>query len=201
MLRQRLRARSSRAAQLGRVVTVLVALALIWYGAMLVLLALKASPGSINSVSGYRTAFDFLTGLTPADAGSHTRLIVGLSGLAAFVVFGYLALTQLPRPYLARGDLRLAEGERGAVDVEPRAIERAAEAAALGRPGVVDAAGRYGGEDLTVNVTVGHARELPDLLRGVQRDVRAALDQHGLPPVAVDVTLTGLERTQRRELS
>lgn len=201
MLRQRLRAHSSRAAQLGRVVTVIVALILVWYGLMLTLLALKVSPDSINAVSGYHIAYDFLVGLTPADVTGDTRLILGLSGLAAFLVFGYLARKELPRPYLARSDLRLAEGDRGTIDVEARAIERAAEAAALTEPRVVSATGRYGGDDLSVDVTVGHARELPGLLRAVQRGVHAALEQHGLPPIAVNVTLTGLQRKQRRELS
>ena len=44
MLRQRLRIGTSPFVLLGRIVLVLAALALVWYGAMLVLLAFKVSP-------------------------------------------------------------------------------------------------------------------------------------------------------------
>ena len=56
MPRQRLRARTSPLVFFGRLLTFLFAAALIWYGAMTVLLALKVSPSTVNSISGYRTA-------------------------------------------------------------------------------------------------------------------------------------------------
>ena len=52
MVRQRLRIGSSPLALLGRIVLVLFALALVWYGAMLVLLAFKVSPHTVNDLSG-----------------------------------------------------------------------------------------------------------------------------------------------------
>ena len=129
--RQRIRERPSVLMVVGRIVPLVLALGLIWYGLMLVLLALKVSPSTVNSISGYRTAFNYLSGLTPDDVdGGVTRAIIAGSGIAAFLVFGYLAFKQLPRPYLARRELPLAADEHGEVSVEPRAIERIAEVAA-----------------------------------------------------------------------
>ena len=103
MLRQRLRTRTSPAALLGRVVVIVFALALVWYGLMTLLLALKVSPATVESISGYRTVYDELAGTSASDVrDSTTRLIVGLAGLAALLVFGFLALKEIPRPYLAR---------------------------------------------------------------------------------------------------
>lgn len=201
MLRQRLRIRRSPLAYLGRALLVLFSLALVWYGLMLVLLSVKVSPDSVDAISGYRSAYDELADLTPQDITGQTRLIAGLAGLAAFLVFGYLALKELPRPYLARGDLRLAEDGRGVTEVEPRAIERVAEVVAGGQADVSSARARYGTDVLTLDVTVRRARGVPEALREAQRRVRAALDDHGLPALPVDVTLTGFDRQQRRELS
>jgi hypothetical protein len=184
---------------LGRLVTLVFALALVWYGLMTFLLAIKVSPSTVNSISGYRTAFDWLSGLTPEDVdGDTTRAIVAGAGVAAFLVFGYLALKQLPRPYLARRDLRLATDDHGEVMVEPRAIERLAEAAAVRHPSVSDATGRYSLDDLTVNLTVHRARDLAGSLDGAQRRVAEALDQHELPAMPINVTLTGYDRRGRR---
>jgi len=201
MLRQRLRLRRSPLALLGRGLLVVICLALVWYGLMLLLLALKVSPEPINSVSGYRSAYDGLAGLSAEDVSAGKRLVAALVGLTAFLLFGYLALKELPRPYLARHDLRLAEDERGAVDVEPRAIERIAELAAGGGAGIGGARARYETDRLAVDLSVRRAREVPEALRGAQQRVRAALGDHDLPQLPVDVTLTGFDRKQRRELS
>ena len=67
MPRQRLRERTSPLVIVGRLVTLVFALALVWYGLMTLLLALKVSSATVNSLSGYRTAFDWLSGLTPRD--------------------------------------------------------------------------------------------------------------------------------------
>lgn len=200
MVRQRLRIGSSPLALLGRIVLVLFALALVWYGVMLVLLAFKVSPHTVNDLSGYRTAYNYLAGLHPADISGDTRLIAGLAGLAGFLVFGYLALKELPRPYLARSELRLADSKRGTVDVAPRAIERAVEGAALERDDVHDAAARYGGDALSLNLSVTRARELADILPAVRDRAREQLAVHGLPELPVNVTLTGYQQTRRREL-
>jgi hypothetical protein len=184
----------------GRIVPIVLALGLIWYGLMLVLLALKVSPSTVNSISGYRTAFNYLSGLTPDDVdGGVTRAIIAGSGIAAFLVFGYLAFKQLPRPYLARRELPLAADEHGEVSVEPRAIERIAEVAASRHSAVTAARGRYSVDDLAVDVSVRRARDLATTLHDAQQRVADALEEHELPAMAVNITLTGYDR-QRREL-
>ena len=84
--------------------------------------------------------------------------------------------------------------------VEPRALERIAEAAARSNTVVTSASGRYGGDDLMVDLSIRSARELADTLRDVQDRVRRALAEHALPSVRVDVTLVGFDRQHRREL-
>lgn len=203
-MRQRVRAESSPLAYVGRLLLALVCLATIWYGLMLVLLSLKVSPEAVERISGYRTAFEFLERLGPDGfPGGTARLIVAAVGLLAFLVFLFLALRELPRPYLARRELVLAEDHRGALTVEPRAIERAAEAAASQNPAVASAVGRYGGEDLSVDVNVRRASDGASALEDVRGRVSDALGRHDLPPVPVNVTLTGfhLEEQRRRELS
>lgn len=200
MPRQRLRARTSPLALLGRILVFVLACALVWYGLMLVLLALGVGAGTIDALSGYRTAYDALADLREDDLSSLARIIAGAGGLLAFVVFGFLALKEIPRPYLARHDLELAGDERGTVIVQPRAIERVAEAAASEHPDVTSVAGRYGTEDLQVAITVRRARQLPETLEDAQRRVAAALHEHGLPTVPINMTLTGFERRTRREL-
>lgn len=201
-MRQRLRARSSRVSFLGRIVLVALLLGVLWYGLMTVLLALGAPRGAIDLISGYRTAYDFLAGLGPESLTPRVRLIAGLSGLGGFVVFAYLAYKELPRPYVARRRLGLAEDERGGVTVAPRAIERVAESAAFASPVVAKAAARWEGEDLNVDITVDRARDLPSTLRDVQGKVAEALATHELPAVPVGVTLTGYDHPRtHREIS
>ncbi|MBV8954850.1 MAG: hypothetical protein JO153_06710 [Solirubrobacterales bacterium] len=201
MPRQRIRERPSVLMVVGRIVPLVLALGLIWYGLMVLLLALKVSPSTINSISGYRTAFNYLSGLTPSDVdGGVTRAIIAGSGVLAFFVFGYLALKQLPRPYLARRELPLATDDHGEIHVEPRAVERLAEVAATMNPAVTDARGRYSVDDLSVDVSVRRARDLAEILQDTQRRVSDALQQHELPAMPVNVTLAGYDRRQRREL-
>jgi hypothetical protein len=200
MLRQRLRLRGSPLRFIGRLLVLLLGGALVWYGLMIVLLAVKVAPSTVDSLSGYRTAYDFLAGLQPDDISATARAIIAAAGVLGFLVFGYLALKQLPRPYLARQDLELHNDERGEVVVEPRAIERIAEAAARSNTAVTSASGRYGGEDLTIDLSIRSARVLADTLRDVQDRVRRALDEHALPSVRVDVTLVDFDRQHRREL-
>ena len=201
MPRQRVRERPSVLAVVGRLVPLVLALALIWYGAMLVLLAAKVSPSTVNGLSGYRTAYNYLSGLSPADVdGGATRAILAGAGIAGFLIFGLLAFKQLPRPYLARRGLSLTEDARGQVVVEPRAIERVAEVAAKAQPAITDARGRYSVDDLTVDVNVRRARDLAQILRSTQVRVVEALEQHELPAMPVNITLIGYDRRSGREL-
>jgi hypothetical protein len=201
-MRQRVRAHDSPLTYLNRLILVLVCLAVLYYAVMLLMLALKVSPDVVNGISGYRPAFDFLDRLRPNEfPGGTARAIAALAGILAFGLFLALAMRELPRPYLARGDLALAEDHRGALTVEPRAIERAAEAAAVQNPAVSSAAGRYGGDAIELLVHVRRAHDVADTLRDVRDRAVTALGRHDLPPVAVNVTLAGFDREQRRELS
>ena len=201
MVRQRVRLRHSSSVHLGRAIVCLLALALIFYGGMVMLLALKLDPGSVNAISGYRDAYEYLADLSPADVAG-VRGIVAAAGILAFLLFGYLAFKQIPRPYLARQTRTLQSLDRGETTIEPRAMERLAEVSARHHPAVSSAAGRLGAHELVVGVEVCRGRELAETLRDVRRRVAAALEQHDLPAMKrIDVTLTGFDRQQRRELS
>jgi hypothetical protein len=85
--------------------------------------------------------------------------------------------------------------------VQPRAVERVAEIAAGSNQDVTAASGRLGDEQLDVLVHVRNARRAADSLREVQHRVAASLQEHGLPALPVNVTLTGYDRQTTRELS
>jgi hypothetical protein len=129
-----------------------------------------------------------------------SRATVAGAGIAAFLLFGVLAIKQLPRPYLARRDLPLTTGSRGSVVIEPRAVERVAEVAATRDPAITRARGLYSVDDLSVELGVRRARDLADTLQRAQRRVTHAIERHDLPPMPVNVTLTGYERRNRREI-
>jgi hypothetical protein len=199
--RQRLRERRSFLLFGGRLLALLVGLALFWYGLMVLLLAVKVSPATVNSLSGYRTAYDWISGLTPAGVdGGDTRAIIAAAGVVAFLLFGYLAIKQLPRPYLARRELPLASDPHGELRIEPRAMERLAEVAATSEAGITDARGRYSVDDLAVEVTVRRARNVAVTLKAAQDRVVGALAEHGLPSMPVNVILSSYDRRERREL-
>lgn len=202
MPRQRLRVDSSMLSQtLGRILAVMFALALAYGGMVIGLLGIGFSAGTVESITGYRAVYDALTGITANDITSDERLIAGLAGLVAFTAFGLLAWRGLPRPYLARSSTRLADDDRGYVDVNPRALERAAEGAALSVPGVVDARGRHAGDRINLDITARGASRLPETLAAVREKARESLQAHGFPELAIDCTLTTLQRKNRRELA
>lgn len=203
MGRQRVNTHTSPLAWIGRLILVVVCLAAIWYGLIVLLLALGVIDGdSADLVSGLYTGYDAVTGVTTSDITSNVRLIAGIAGLLAFLIFAYLAIKEIPRPSLARHRLELGEDDRGTVAVQPRAIERAAEGAAIENPSVASASSRYSDDDLHVDVSVRRARDVPDTLRDVQRRVTEALGRHDLPAHPVSVTLTGYDpEQQQREIA
>jgi hypothetical protein len=202
MLRQRLRTRTSPLAFIQRLLELALALALIWYGLILAGLALDViGRDSADTYSGYRTTYDFVADLLAGRASDSERLIAGIAGLAAFLLLLTVAFKLLPRPYLARHDLELEAGDRGTVTVQPRAVERLAEGIALQHPAVASASARVGTDDLAVLLELRRARDLPDTLRTVQRSVSTGLERHGLPTVPINVTLTGYDRSSKRELN
>ena len=202
MLRQRLHTRTSPLAFIQRLLELALALALIWYGLILAGLALDViGRGSAETYSGYRTVYDFVADLLAGHASDGARLIAAVAGLVVFFLLLTVAFKQLPRPYLARHDLELEAGDRGTVTVEPRAVEHLAEGIALQHPAVASASGRFGTDDLAVLLELRRARDLPDTLRTVQRSVSSGLERHGLPTVPVNVTMTGYDRSSKRELN
>jgi hypothetical protein len=201
MIRQRVNLRRPALANLVRALTVLLGLALIWYGLMVVLLAVKVAPHTVNSISAYRTLYNEVAGLSASDFSTATRLVVGIGGLIAFVVFLYLATQELPRPYLARGDVSVETHDRGATVIRPRAIERVAEIAAQANADVAAAAGRLGDRELTVSIAGRRAGSAVNTLTDVHRRVTAELQRHELPHLPINVTLIGYDQKTRRELS
>src|ERR1700709_161243 len=87
--------------------TIVLGLLLVWYGLMVVLLAVKVSPHTVNSLSAYRTLYNDAADLKRSDFTTLRRLIAGFAGLLAFLVFLYLAFKAWPRPYRARGESSL----------------------------------------------------------------------------------------------
>jgi len=199
MRRQRIRVRVSPAATVARALVVLLALALVWYGAMVILLAAKVSPHTVNSISAYRTIYDTLARLRPV-TGIERAIIAGCGGVV-FLVAAYLATRMLPRPYLTRHDLELDGHGRGRTVVEPRTIERIAEAAANRHAAVTASRGRYATDNLAVDLTVDQPDALADTLGDVQRRVAQDIESHHLPGVRVTVTLAGYDRRKGRELA
>src|ERR1700753_2389265 len=102
MTRQRVSLRTPGLAHLVALLTIVLAIALVWYGLMAVLLAVKVSPHTVNSLSAYRSLYDDAADLRRSDFTTLRRLIAGFAGLIAFVVFLYVAFKAWPRPYLAR---------------------------------------------------------------------------------------------------
>lgn len=201
MLRQRVRTHSSRLGRAaGLILAGIVALALLFYGLMMLLAALGADPGFINTISGYRTAFNFLAGLGVDDLDGVTRPILAGAGLLAFLVFGFLAYKALPSPYLARQDLDLSDEEHGAVVVEARALERLAESSTASHPAVASTAARATAGRLELDVDLLRAESLGPDLEEIRERVRSALADHELPMRPVDVTMVGFQANQRREL-
>jgi len=202
MFRQRLRIQGSALAALaGRALVLVLAAALVWYGAMLVLLALKVSPQTLNELSGYRDAYDYLATLQAADISSTDRLIVAIVGLIVALAAGTLVWRGLPRPHLARGPLTLPTTDRGQTDVQPRALERAVEAAASEHPAVVDASARYDDGTLALTITARDARHVVQTLHEVRDRAHESLARHELGLTTVHVTLAGYDASNRRELA
>jgi len=201
VIRQRVNLRTPALAYIVRALAIVLALGLIWYGLMVVLLAVKVSPHTVNSISAYRTIYNAAAKLGTNDFTTAVRLIAGFGGLIAFLIFMYLALQELPRPYLARGDMELSKDEHGTIRVEPRAIERVAEVAAARNDNVTSAVGRLGDEELNVSIALRRASTVADTLRDVRQRIRSDLERHEMTSLPVNVTLTGYDRKTRRELS
>jgi len=197
MARQRLRIKGSALTGLvGRALVVVLAAMLVWYGAMLVLLALKVSPQTVNDLSGYRDAYDYLATLQPA---AIDRLAVAIAGVVVALAAGASVWRGLPRPHLTRSALSLPESEHGQTDIQPRALERAVEAAATEHPAVLSASGRYDDGTLALAITTADARNAVQTLREVRDRALESLARHELDLSTVHVTLAGYDHMNRRD--
>jgi hypothetical protein len=201
MSRQRVNLRTPIFGHVVAALTIILGALLVWYGLMVVLLAVKVAPHTVNSLSAYRTLYDDAVDLKRSDFTTLRRLIAGFAGFLVFLVFLYLAFKAWPRPYFARREVMLEDDTHGTTNIEPRAIERVAELAARGNPDVTTANGRLGDEELTVGVAARHASSAAETLHDVHQRVRSELERHDLPSLPVNVTLTGYDRQTRRELS
>jgi hypothetical protein len=198
--RQRLSLRVPPLELLSRVLLTVACLALVWYGAMAILLAVKVAPSTVNMLSRYRTVYDYLAHLRSGDVTGTVRLVLGAGGFAAFSALCFVVWQALPRPHLARQGLQLPGDGRGTGIVQPRAIERAAEASALEHPDVDAATARYGAGEIALDVSVTRATEVPALLRDVRTRAERSMERHDLPPARLLVTVTDFKPRKRREL-
>jgi hypothetical protein len=202
MLRQRVHVEGSATANsVGRLLVALLGAAIAWYGLMTVLLAFKASPSFVNDISGYRSAFDYLSGLQAGDISSTDRAILAGVGLILALIALFLVWRGLPRPHLARHDVKVTETEFGTTEIGPRAMERAVEAAALEHPSVVGARARLDDDGIALAITARDAGGLVKTLQEVEERAFASLERHQLELERVDVTLAGYESPNGRELA
>lgn len=202
MPRQRVRVEgSSLATTVGRFLVALLGAAIAYYGLMLMMLAFKVSPSFVNDISGYRTAFDYLSGLEPGDISSTDRLIVAGVSLVLALIALLLLWRGLPRPHLARHEVKVTETDLGTTEIQPRAMERAVEAAALEHPAIVGARARIDDDGVALAVTASRAVDLVKTLHEVEDCAFESLERHQLELERVDVTLAGFDSPNGRELA
>lgn len=201
MMRQRIHLETSAlASAVVRALAFLLGAAFVFYGVMLVMLATKVSPGTVDAISGFRTAYDYLAGLEAADISGADRAIVAGAGLLVGIGAALLLWRALPRPHLSRHPLLLTADEIGETVVRPRAMERVVELAALEDPRVTAVRARFDDEGVVLNLRAKDAQHLVEILRGARSRARQSLERHGLELEMVDVTFAGYEASTRREL-
>lgn len=201
MMRQRIHLETSvLTSAVIRALAFLLGAAFVFYGVMLVMLATKVSPGTVDAISGFRTAYDYLAGLEAADISGADRAIVAGAGLLVGIGAALLLWRALPRPHLARHPLLLSAEEIGETVVRPRAMERVVELAALEDPRVTAARARFDDEGVVLTLRAKDAQHLVEILRGARSRARQSLERHGLELEMVDVTFAGYEASTRREL-
>ncbi len=194
MIRQRVHLRRVGVGEvILRVLVTALGLALMFYGAMALLAALKLAPSTINSISAYRTIEHALQSITAHNITGTDRIITAAAGVACLLIFAPLCWRALPRPYLARTPATLPDQpDPGTTEIAPRALERAVELAAQGDPRVQRARARSNADVVELDVELGDLDgELLSPLSELQQRVRHRLGEQGLPPVRIDVTLTG----------
>jgi hypothetical protein len=198
VIRQRVRISRDGWTVAGQVVVAALALGLVWGGAVVLVLAAGARADRVDSLSSYRSVWAAVRDLGAADVAGRWWLVAGC--LVAAVLLARMAVAQAPRPRLARHALAL--GTPGArVDVAPRAVERAAEVAAAGAPGVRDARARLGDDELLLSLQVGRRADVATALTGARDRAVSALARHELPALPVRALVTHTERKETRDLA
>ena len=200
MPRQRLGLPSGVLTTVGQKLMLLVGLALIWGGAVVLLLAAGVAPADVQTFTGFRTVYDQLASVGPAGWDETTAAIIAVAGVVLFLLLLVLGWAQRITPHLARTDVVLTDDELGTVTVNPRAIERAAEVAA-GRGAAVHAVrARLGEDEMTITIHASGADQIPDTLRGARERVQAALQDAGTPQQTVRVVVTRFTAPSTRDL-
>lgn len=200
MPRQRLGLPSGILTSIGQRLMLLLGLALIWGGAVVVLLAAGVAPADVQSATGYRTVYDELAALGPARWDRTTAAVVAMAGVLVSVALLTLGWGQRITPHRARTELVLTDDALGTTTVHPRAIERAAEVAAARGAAVHAVRARLGDDELTVTIHARGADQLADTLRGAQQRVRSALQDAGTPQQTVRVVVTRFTAPSTRDL-
>jgi hypothetical protein len=197
MIRQRVRISRDAFTVAGLLVLAVLALALIWGGAVVLALAAGAAPGDVAAASGYRDAWAAVRDVRPDDLAGRWWLVA--AGALAAVLLGRLAFAQLPRPRLARHDLALGAPGAG-LDVAPRAIEHVVEHAAREVDGVRSARALLGDADVVIGLGVTQRAVPAAVLADAHARATAALVRHGLPPLVVHALITHTDRNDKRSL-
>lgn len=197
-MRQRIHVGGGRLVLAGKLVTALVALGVLYAGAVVLALALGAGPADVASVTGYRDAYDALAELDAGGLTAGERVGIGVGGLLLAAVLLRMAWAQVPRPELARTDLELTRDALGTVTVGPRAVERAAETAAAACATVLGARARLDGDELVVALRVRDPAALATSLTDAGTRVREAVEVHGLGPLGVRVVAARLDASARK---
>lgn len=192
---------SGFATTLGQKLMFVIALGLIYGGAVALALAAGVTGGDLDRVTGAAWLQDELASIDLAAWSQATTIGVGVGGVVLAAVFVRLAWAQRLVPQRTRLSHELETDGAGRTTVQPRAIERAAELASTEDPGVRAAKATLSADEITVHLHVRDAARLPDLLRAAKSRTQAALEAAGLADdVAVRLTVTRYSTPSRTEL-
>lgn len=187
---------------LGQKLMFVVAVGLIYGGAVALALAAGVSGGDLDQITGAARLQDELASVDLGAWSQAVTIAVGVGGVVLAGILLRLAWAQrlVPqRTRLAR-DLEPDARAPGTTTIQPRAIERAAELASADDPGVRAAKATLSGRDLAVQLHVRDAERFPELLRGAQQRTRDALVAAGLAgEFDVRLTITRISTSSRTE--
>jgi hypothetical protein len=199
MPRQRLGLPHGLSTTLGQKLIALAGLALIYGGGVILALAAGASPHDVETYTGYSSVYHHLAGLHPAGWSTPARIAIVVVGLLLFGILMWLGWAQRVIPQRARTPVVITDDALGRIVVSPRAIERAAEFATAGTPGVHAVKARLGDGELTVSLHARSADAIPQALQSARDRAQTALQTSGLPSTTVRVIVTRFTAPSTRE--